>query len=119
VLAALVVQRRPEAARRRFLELQPLDERVEGEVEVEAALLAVADQLHPGPQLVHHRDGGRVALQLLDVGRPEALELLARELEPGRERVAPDDRGEDRVVRHYVRFVDCAYSAARARMIVP
>ena len=100
VPAALVVRGRPPAAARLVLQLDALEERVEGQVEVEARLLAVGDHVEAGAHLVADRRRDGVARRLLEVVGPEVVDVLGRELEPARERVAADDRRADGLVRH-------------------
>ena len=68
---ALVVRRRAEAAGRRGLSVDALEEAVEREVEVEARLLAVGDHVEPGGHLVVHGRDHRVVLHLGQVVGPE------------------------------------------------
>ena len=100
VAAALVVRGRAPAAARLVLQLDPLEERVEREVEVEARLLAVGDHVEAGAHLVADRGRDGVARRLLEVVGPEVVDVLRHELEPARERVAADDRRADGLVRH-------------------
>ena len=99
VLAALIVPGRPEPPPRRPLGRKPLEEAVEGQVEVEARLLAVADGVEPGVDLILHRDRDRIVHHLGDIVGAEGLQVSGRELEPRRERVAADD-GRAQGVRH-------------------
>jgi hypothetical protein len=94
------VSRRAEAAARLAVELEPVQEGVKGEVEVEPRLLAVRDHVDRRPQLVADGRPDRVASGLLAVVRAELVEVQTCQLEPAGERVAPDDRRADRFVRH-------------------
>ena len=98
--AALVVSGRPEAAARLPLELEPVEEGVEGEVEVVAALLAVRDHVEARAHLVRDRGRDRVSHCLLPVVRAQLAVVQGRELEPAGKRIAPDHRRPDRIVRH-------------------
>jgi len=100
VAPALVVGRRAEPARDLLVELEPVEEGVEREVEVEAGLLAVGDHVDAGAQLVADRRPDRIANRLFAIVRAELVEVHARQLEPARERVAADHRRTDRFVRH-------------------
>ena len=95
VLRALVVRRRAEPARR-FALLDPLEEAVEAEVEVEPRLLAVRDDVEARRDLVVDGGDHRVLLELGDVVRPEVGEVRGGVLEPARERVAADHRRAQR-----------------------
>ncbi len=75
VAPALVVGRRPEAAARLVVELEPVQEGVEGEVEVEPRLLAVRDHVDTRAQLVADGRPDRVASRLLAVVRAELVEV--------------------------------------------
>ena len=106
VLRALVVRGRSEPARRLAL-LDPVDEAVEAEVEVEPGLLAVGDRVEPGGDLVvHGRDDG-VLLQLGDVVGPEFAEVRGGMLEPAGQRVAADhgraERGHCRILAPWLK----------------
>ncbi len=96
----LVVSGRAEAATRFVVELEPVDERVEGEVEVEARLFPVGDHVEPCTELVADRSPDRIARRLLAVVRAELVEVRAGKLEPAWERIAPDDGRPDGLVRH-------------------
>src|SRR5512132_970436 len=96
----LVVSGRAEAATRFVVELEPVDERVEGEVEVETGLFPVGDHVEPGPELVADRGPDRVARCLLTVVGAELVQMRSGELEPAGERIAPDDGRANGAVRH-------------------
>ena len=100
VAATLIVSGRAEAPRGRRLEVDAREEPVEREVEVEARLLAVGDDVETGGDLVV--DGGHdgVVLQLAPIVGTELGEVGAGELQPAGQRVAPDDRGAQRVAVH-------------------
>ena len=84
-LRTLVVRRRAEQPRRRAL-LDPLEEAVEAEVEVEPGLLAVRDHVEPGRDLVVDRGDNGVLLQLGDVRRPELVQSARPRARASRER---------------------------------
>ncbi len=100
VSAALIVRGRAEPAAGLVVELEPVEEGVEGQVEVEARLFAVGDDVEAGPKLVADGRPDGVAGRLLAVVGPELGEMLAGELEPAREGIAADHRGADGLVRH-------------------
>src|SRR5439155_720222 len=100
VTAALVVRRRAEAPARLALRLEPGEERVEGEVEVEAGLLPVGDDVEPRTHLIADRRGDGIADRLLAVVRAEVNDVLAGELEPAGKGVAAGHGRPKRVVRH-------------------
>jgi hypothetical protein len=87
MLPALVVRRRPPDAPGRVLQLEPFQVGVEGQVEVEPPLLAVADHVEPGAHLIHHRRQGGIARRLLEVVRAHLLRAAGDELQPPREGV--------------------------------
>jgi hypothetical protein len=67
----------PHRRRGALLELEPVEVRVEGEVEVEPPLLAVGDHVEPGADLVHHGGERRVAGRLLGVVGPSSRPCAA------------------------------------------
>ena len=95
VTRALVVRGRAEQPRRRPL-LDPIDEAVEAEVEVEPRLLPVRDSVEPGGDLVVHRGDHGVLLELGQVVGGEIVEVVGGIFQPARERVAPDHRRSQR-----------------------
>ena len=92
---ALVVRGRAEQPRRRPL-LDPIDEAVEAEVEVEPRLLPVRDGVEPGGDLVVHGGDHGVLLELGQVVGGEIVEVVGGIFQPARERVAPDHRRSQR-----------------------
>jgi hypothetical protein len=92
MFAALIVGGWAESPRRRGFEFNSLQKSVEGEVEIEAGLLAIRDDIEPGIQLiVQGRDHG-VIDHLLAVGFTELVEMSAGELKPSWERITANDR---------------------------
>jgi len=73
---------------------------VEGEVEVEAGLFAVGDDVESGGELVADGDGGGVVLQLGDVVRTELVEVGAGKQKPSGKGIAADDGGSERAGVH-------------------
>ena len=100
VTAALVVGRRSEAPWWRALQLDAGEEAVEGEVEVEARLLAVGDHVEAGGDLVVDRGGDGVVLQLGAVSRPELAEVLDGVQQPAGQRIAADHRRAQSLLDH-------------------
>jgi hypothetical protein len=91
VLAALVVGGGSEAAGGVGFEVDAFEVAVEREVEVEAGLLAVGDDVEAGAELVGERARDGVVLEFLEVGVAELVEVLGGELKPAGKRVAADD----------------------------
>ncbi len=102
VLAALVVGGRTEAARGGGLQVDALEVAVEGEVEVEAGLFAVGDDVEAGANLILDRGAGGVVLHLFEVVGAELVELRGGKLEPGGEGVGADDGGSQWLGFHLV-----------------
>ena len=82
VLAALIVRRRAEAARRRRLQFNPLEEAVERQIKIQPRLFAIGDDVEAGRDLVMNGRDDRVIFQLLAVGFTELVEVLTGKLEP-------------------------------------
>jgi len=100
VLAALVVCGRAEAPRRGAFQLDAFEVAVEGEVEIEARLFAVGDDVEACAHLVvDGRDDG-VFLHFGDVGAAKLAEVAGGELEPAGKGVAADDGRSKRPFGH-------------------
>ena len=98
--AALVVCRRAETPGRCLLDLDAVEVAVEREVEVEARLLAVGDHVEARGDLVVHGADNCVLGQLVEIVAAELVEMGGCELEPPRQRVAPDHRRPERSLGH-------------------
>ena len=99
VLRALVVRGRTEEPLWLAL-LDPLEEAVEAEVEVEPSLLAVRDHVETRGDLVVDGCDHRVLLELGCVVRPELVQVFGGVFEPAGKGVAPDHgRSQRRHVR--------------------
>src|SRR5688500_13309927 len=93
MFAALVVRRRSKLSRRCSLQFDSLEVTIEREIEVEAGLLAVRDDVQAGPNLIVQGCNHGVILNLADVRSAEGFEMLTRKFEPARERITADHGG--------------------------
>lgn len=92
VFSSLIVGRGAEAARGGGFQVDAFDVPVEREVEVEAGLFAIGDDVETGRELVVERGDDRVVLGLRKIVGTEAIELLSGQFKPPREGVGTDDR---------------------------
>jgi hypothetical protein len=96
VFAALVVGWRAPAARGSAFHFDAGEEAVEGEIEVEAALFAIGEDIEAGAELVLDGDGAGVVLEFLDVVGAEGVEVRDGVFEPCGEWIGTDDRVAER-----------------------
>src|SRR5581483_11705365 len=100
VFAALIVGRRSEPARRRAFQLDAFDVSVKGEIEVQAGLLAIGDDVESGGQLVMQCGNHRVILKFGAVSFAELVQMLTTKLQPARKRITADNAGAQRIFVH-------------------
>jgi hypothetical protein len=93
VFAALVVGGRAEAAAGLGFAVDAVDVAIEAEVEVEAGLFAVGDDIEAGAGLVMEGGDDGVVLEFGEVVGSKFGKVGGGEFEPGRERVGADDGG--------------------------
>src|SRR5919198_6352747 len=98
MVRSLIVGRRAEAPADARLELDALQERVEGEVEVGPRLLAVRDDVEPRTNLILNCGRDRISSQLREVVLAQLVAVLVGELGPPRQRIAADDGRQNRLV---------------------
>ena len=106
VFATLVVGGRTESPWGRGFELDALDVAVKREIEIEAGLLAIGDDIQPCGQLVVKRGDDGIVLNLCAVGRAEFFEVGGGEFKPGGKRIAADDGGAEWIGLHGVLVSD-------------
>ena len=106
VFSALVVGGRAEAPRRGGFEFDALDVAIEREVEIEAGLFAIGDDIEAGGELVVERGDDGIVLDLGAVGGTEAVEVGGGEFEPRGKRVAADDGGAEWIGLHVILLLD-------------
>src|SRR5947209_10745068 len=73
---------------------------IEREVEIQAGLFAIGDDVETGANLVVHGDGNSVIEQLCQVVGAEFIEPARGEFEPARKRITADDRCAQRALFH-------------------
>jgi hypothetical protein len=100
VATALVVCRGAEPTRGLPLELEPLEARVEGQVEVESPLLSVGDHVEARAHLIGDGRRHRIVQRLFEIVGAELVEVEPAELEPAWKGIAPDDGRPDRLLQH-------------------
>ncbi len=93
VLTALIVRGRAEAPRGALLGVDALEVAIEGEIEIEARLLAIGDDVEAGRGLIVNGGEDGVVLEFGDVVGAEFVEMAGGKLEPCREGIAADDGG--------------------------
>jgi hypothetical protein len=100
VFSALVMRGRTKSARRSIFEFNALKIAVEGEIEIEARLFAIGDDIEAGSHLVMDGGDDGVFLKFGAIGFADLVEVRAGEFEPTGERVTADDRGPKRKLFH-------------------
>jgi hypothetical protein len=91
VFAALIVRRRTEAARRGRFEFDALQEAVKGQIEIEAGLFAVGDDIQAGVGLITNRNAHGVVDHFGAIGFAKLIEMLDGKFQPAGKWIAPDD----------------------------
>ena len=100
MFAPLIMGGRSEASGRRSLQLESFEKSIEGQVKIKACLFAVGDHVQACLQLIAHCNGHGILHQFGPVCFAELVQVLAGELQPGRERVTPNHRGAQRMLFH-------------------
>jgi hypothetical protein len=95
MFSALIVSGRSESAQRRAFQFDALEISVEGEIEIEARLLAIRDHIQAIGHLVVNGGDDGIFLKFRAVSLAELVKVGASEFEPTGKWVAPDDGGAE------------------------
>lgn len=109
VASSLVVGGRAEASLGRGFELDALEVTIEGEIEIEAGLFAVGDDIEASLELIMNSDRDGVVYGFIAIGVTELVEVDRGELEPAGKRITSDDGGTK-----WARLHSCGESTRQA-----
>jgi hypothetical protein len=107
MLATLVVGGRPIAARTGVLASDTFDVSIERQIEVEAGLFAVSNDIESGSQLILDGNHGCVTLELRNIVSSEVRKVFGCVFEPCGEGITTDDRRTQGIRLHQFSFVGC------------
>src|SRR5262245_39320390 len=93
---ALIMRGRPKTTRLRRFQLDPFEEAVKRQVEIEPGLFAVRDDVQSGGDLVVNRRYHRVFLQFSPIRRAELIEMLTGEFQPAGKGITADNGCSER-----------------------
>src|SRR5438876_12407058 len=94
---------RPELPSGRGFEIDPFEESVERQIEVQSGLFSIGDHVESRLDLVLDGNCDGVFNQLFHVGSAEPFEVLGGKLEPSRKGITPDHSRSQRLFFHFRR----------------